>query len=171
MSTTNRNRVIPLAFKLVLSLFTLFIITVIIHEGTHYIAALILGIPIAQFTWFDPNYFAPVFVSSSTENSTGMMIVGYAGGLVTGVPLLAILVLKRAWFKQSLYQWLLGFFIVTFGFWQICQGILEGAFHQTYILNATNLLFSSTHYIGYASAFLGMALYWLLMPRLKDLPV
>ena len=112
-----------------------------------------------------------MFVSSSTENSTGMMIVGYAGGLVAGVPLLAILVLKRAWFQQSLAQWLLGFFIVTFGFWQICQGILEGAFHQTYILNATNLLFSSTHYIGYASAFLGMALYWLLMPRLKDLPV
>jgi len=167
MKTTNCSSVILLGVKSALSLFALFVITVIIHEGAHYVAALIVGIPIAHFTWFDPNYFAPVFISGSTENTTGMVTVGYAGGLVTGVLLLAILVLKRQWFRQSLYQWLLGFYVATFGFWEICQGILEGAFHQTYISNATNLLFSSTHYIGYASAFLGMAVYWLFMSRLK----
>ena len=99
------------------------------------------------------------------------MIVGYAGGLVTRVLLLAILLVKRAWFKQSLYRWLLGLYVSMFGFREICQGILEGAFHQAYISNATNLLFSPTHYIGYASAFLGMLLYWLLMPRLRELKV
>ncbi len=166
---TNQNSVILLVVKSAFSLFILFLITVIIHEGAHYITALIVGIPIAHFTWFDPNYFAPVFISGSTENTTGMMTVGYAGGLVTGVLLLAILVLKRQWFRQSLYQWLLGFYVATFGFWEICQGILERAFHQTYISNANNLLFSSTHYIGYASVFLGIVLYWLLMPRLREL--
>ena len=100
-----------------------------------------------------------------------MMILGYAGGLVTGVLLLVILLLKRVWFKQSLYRWLLGLYVAMFGFWEICQGILEGAFHQAYISNATNLLFSPTHYTGYASAFLGMAVYWLLMPRLRELKV
>ena len=168
---TNRKSAILLGIKSAFSLLLLFILTVVLHEGTHYIAALMLGIPIAHFTWFDPNYFAPAFFSGSTEYSTRMIIVGYAGGLVTGILLLAILLLKRAWFKQSLYRWLLGLYVAMFGFWEICQGILEGAFHRAYISNATNLLFSPTHYIGYASAFLGMFLYWLFMPQLRELKV
>ena len=71
----------------------------------------------------------------------------------------------------ALYRWLLGIYVSMFGFWESCQGILEGAFHQAYISNATNLLLSPTHYIGYASASLGMFLYWLLMPRLKEFKV
>ena len=168
---TNQKSAILLGVKSAFSLLLLFILTVVLHEGAHYIAALMLGIPIASFTWFDPRYFAPVFVSASTEYTLGYKVVSYAGGLVTGVLLLAILALKREWFRQSLYRWFLGFYIATFGFWEICQGILEGALHQAYISNATNLLFSSTHYIGYASAFLGMFLYWLLMPRLRELKV
>ena len=171
MRTTNRSNVIFLGVKCAFSLFVLFIINVIIHEGAHYFTALVLGIPIAHFTWFDPRYLAPVFISGATESTIGSKVVSYAGGLVTGVLLLAILALKREWFKQSIYRWLLGLYIVTFGFWQICQGTLEGAFHQIYISNATNLLFSPTHYIGYASAFLGMFLYWLFMPRIKELKV
>jgi len=168
---TNQKSAILLGVKSAFSLLLLFLLTVVLHEGAHYIAALILGIPIAHFTWFDPSYFAPAFFTRFTEHTTRMMIVGYAGGLVTGILLLAILLLKRAWFKQSLYRWLLGFYVVMFGFWEICQGILEGAFHQAYISNATNLLFRLTHYIGYASAVLGMFLYWLLMPRLRELKV
>ena len=168
---TNQMSIILLGMKSALSLLLLFIPTVIVHEGAHYIAALILGIPIAHFTWFDTSYFGPAFFSGSTEHTTRMMIVGYAGGLVTGILLVTILLLKRAWFKLSLYRWLLGLYVAMFGFWEICQGILEGAFHQAYISNATNLLFSSTHYIGYASAFLGMFLYWLLMLRLRELEV
>jgi len=171
MKTTNRNSLVLLGVKSAFSLFVLFIITIIIHEGAHYVTVLIFSIPIAHFAWFDTNYFAPAFFSDSTEHSVGMTIVGYSGGLVTGVLLLSIFILKRKWFKQSVYKWLLGLYIVTFGFWQICQGILEGAFHQTYISNASSLLFSSTHYIGYASAFLGMVLYWVFMPRLKELKV
>jgi hypothetical protein len=171
MMKTNRKIVVLLGVKSAFSLLFLFILMVIVHEGAHYIAALILGIPIAHFTWFDPNYFAPVFVSASQDYTTGMTIVSYAGGFITGLLLLSILFLKWNWFKQSLYNWLLGLYLATFGFWQICQGILEGAFHQDYISNATNLLFSPTHYIGYASAFLGMFLYWLLMPRLREFKV
>ena len=164
---TNRS-IIFLAVKSILSLLALLLLTVVIHEGAHFVTASVLGIPIALFTWFDLNYFAPVFVSGSTEHTTRIMMVSYAGGLVTGVPLLAILVFRRAWFKQSLYRWFLGFYMATFGFWQLCQGILEGAFHDMYIADATNIL-SISYYIGYASAFLGMAVYWLLMPGLKGL--
>ncbi len=84
MKIANRNSVVFLGVKSALSLFALFVITVIIHEGAHYITALILGVPIAHFTWFDPNYFAPVFLSASKDYTAGMTIVSYAGGLVTG---------------------------------------------------------------------------------------
>lgn len=160
--------VILLGIQAFLSLIALVLLTTVIHEGAHYVAALIMKVPIACFTWFDPRYLAPVFVSGSTEYTLGVKVVSYAGGLVTGVLLLAILVLKREWFKQSLYRWLLGFYVATFGFWQLCQGILEGAFHDMYISDATNI-FSLSYCVGYASAFLGMVLYWVFMPGLKAL--
>ena len=167
----SRTRIFILfGIKSFFSLIALFLVTAVIHEGAHYITAVILRVPVQSFTLFDPHYFAPVFISGATKSTIGYKVVSYAGGLVTGVLLLAILLLKKEWFKQTLYRWLLGFYIVTFGFWQICQGILEGAFHETYIANANNF-FGSTYYIGYASAFLGMAIYWLLMHRLKNVPV
>ena len=165
----NRIRVvILLAVKSFFSLITLVLLTTVTHEGAHYVAAVIMKVPIASFTWFDVHYFAPVFVSGSTEYTLGYKVVSYAGGLVTGALLLTILALKREWFRQSLHRWLLGFYTATFGFWQVCQGILEGAFHQRYISDATNIL-SLSYCVGYASAFLGMALYWALMPGLKGL--
>jgi len=106
--------------------------------------------------WFDPHYFAPVFVSGATEYTWEVMVVSFAGGLVTGVLLLAILVFKRNWFKQSLYRWLLGFFMAIFASWQLCHGILEGAFHEMYVSGSANLL-SLSSCIGFASGLLGMA--------------
>ena len=165
----SRNRiVIALAVKSFLSLIALVLLTVLIHEGAHYAVALIMKVPIASFIWFDPRYFAPVFVSASTEHTLGYNVVSYAGGLVTGLLLVAILVLKREWFRRSLYRWFLGFYIATFGFWEICQGILEGAFHDMYIADVTSIL-SLSYCIGYASAVLGMALYWVFMPGVKGL--
>ena len=161
---------ILLAVKSFFSLIALVLLTIIIHEGAHYIAATIMRVPIASFTWFDPRYLAPVFVSGSTEYTLRVIVVSYSGGLVTGLLLLAPLVFKRDWFKNSLYKWLLGLSIATFGFWQISHGILEGAFHQKYISDVTNL-FSSSYYIGYASGLFGMALYWLSMRGFKELLV
>jgi hypothetical protein len=127
-----------------------------------------MKVPIASFAWFEPRYFAPVFFSGSTDYTLGAKLVSYTGGLATGVSLLAILILKREWFKQSLCRWLLGFYMATFGSWQICQGILEGAFHNMYIADATNIL-SLSYCVGYASAVLGMALYSVFMPGVKGL--
>ncbi len=169
MINANRSSVVTLGVKSALTLFAILIATVIIHESAHYITAILLGIPIAHFDPLDPNYFAPTLVSSSKDNFTEMTIVSYAGGLFTGILLLSVLLFRWNWFKQSLYRWFLGLYLATFGVWQISQGILEGAFHQAYITNATSLLFSPTHYIGYASAFLAMFTYWLLMPRLREL--
>jgi hypothetical protein len=156
--------------KSFLPLLALVLLTIVIHEGAHYIAALIMKVPITSFTWFDPRYLAPVFVSGSTEYGLGVKVVSYAGGLVTGVLLLVILTLKREWFKQSLYWWLLGLYMATFGCWHLCQGILEGAFHDMYISDATDI-FSLSYCVGYASAFLGMALYSAFIPGLRGLIV
>ena len=154
--------------KSFVSLIALVLLTTVIHEGAHYIAAVIMKMPIASFTWFDPRYLAPVFISDATESTIGYKVVSYTGGLVTGILLLAILVLRREWFKQSLYRWFLGFYIATFGFWGICQGILEGAFHNMYIADATNI-FSLSYCVGYASAVCGMALYWVFVPGVRSL--
>jgi hypothetical protein len=156
--------------KSFLSLSALAVLTTVIHEGAHLVAAIIMKVPILSFTWFDPRYFAPVFVSGATEYTLEVMVVSYAGGLVTGLLLLVIVALKREWFKQLLYRWLLGLYIVTFGFWHLSQGILEGAFHAMYVSDASNV-FGLSYCIGYASALLGMALYWVFAPGLKDLIV
>jgi len=150
------------------SLLALLGVTVVIHEFAHFITAVIMQVPIASFAWFDPRYFAPAFFSGSEEYTLGAKVVSYSGGLVTGLVLLLILVFKRKWFRVSLYRWFLGFYIATFGCWQVCQGILEGAFHDMYIADATNI-FSLSYFIGYAFAFLGMILYWLLIPSIKGL--
>jgi len=140
-----RIRIVILqAAKSLLSLIALAIVMTIVHEGAHYVAAVIVKVPIASFTWFDPHYFAPVFISGSTEYTLGVKVVSYAGGLVTGILLLAILISKRGWLKRSLYCWLLGFCIAMFGSWQICQGILEGAFHQRSIAVLHNKPFCLT---------------------------
>jgi len=165
----SNNRVVTLlAVKSFLSLIALVLLTSIIHEGTHLVTAVIMKVPILSFTWFDPRYFAPVLVSPATEHTLGTIVVSYAGGLVTGLLLLATLVFKREWFKRSLYRWLLGLYIAAFGFWHLCQGVLEGAFHDMYISDATDLL-SLSYCVGYASAFLGMALYWVFLPGVKAL--
>jgi hypothetical protein len=154
--------------KSLLSLLALTLLTVIIHENAHLVTALIMRVPILSFTWFDPRYFAPVFVSGATEYTWRVMVVSYSGGLVTGFLLLLIVALKREWFKQSLYRWLLGLYMATFGFWHLSQGILEGAFHDMYIAGAANI-FSLTNCVGYASGVLGLALYSLFVSGIKSL--
>ena len=67
--------VILLGIRSFLSLIALVLISIVIHEGAHYVAALIMKVPIASFTWFDPRYLAPVFVSGSIEYTLGYKVV------------------------------------------------------------------------------------------------
>ena len=66
--------------KLLFSLLTLVLLTIIIHEGAHLVTAVIMKVPIQSFTWLDPRYFAPVFVSSITQRTLQIMVVSYSGG-------------------------------------------------------------------------------------------
>ena len=62
----NRSRiVILLVVKSFFSLIALVLLTIVIHEGAHYITALIMKVPIASFTWFDPRYLCfPVTITA-----------------------------------------------------------------------------------------------------------
>ena len=66
---TRRRRAMLLAGKCVFSLVITFLVTVVVHEGAHYLTAVVLGIPITRFSWFDSNYFAPVIFSASQDSS------------------------------------------------------------------------------------------------------
>ena len=72
------------------SLIALVFITILVHESAHYVAAVIMGVPIVSFTWLDPHYLAPAFVSGSTEYTLGVRVVSYTGWLFTVIFLLAI---------------------------------------------------------------------------------
>ncbi len=78
----SRNMIL-LAVKSFFSLLALVLLTLVTHEGAHYIVAVITKVPIVSFIWFDPRYLAPVFVSGSTEYTLGYKVVSYAGGLVS----------------------------------------------------------------------------------------
>ncbi|MGB2856466.1 MAG: hypothetical protein WBC61_07470 [Dehalococcoidia bacterium] len=58
--TTKNHSPILLIVKSVLFLIALFVATVIIHEVAHLVAAMVMGVQIASFTWFDPQYLAVV---------------------------------------------------------------------------------------------------------------
>jgi hypothetical protein len=52
----SRNRIIILlAVKSFFCLIALALLTIVIHEGAHYVSAVIMKVPIASFTWFDPH--------------------------------------------------------------------------------------------------------------------
>ena len=57
----NRTRaVILLGIRSFLSLIALVLLSTVIHEGAHYIAAVIMKVPIAYFAWFDPRLLSRV---------------------------------------------------------------------------------------------------------------
>lgn len=132
-------RVLPIA---VLSTVVLIFLTIIVHELAHLVAAFILGIPILNFSWFDPAHLAPAITFRTTENSIGLAVIQYSGGLVTGALLLTAYV---AYFVSNKYAergpawWLIGLVIALLAFWQIGQGMIEGCLHQIYLLEAARL--------------------------------
>jgi len=57
----NRTRaVILLGIRSFLSLIALVLLTTVTHEGAHYIAAVIMKVPITSFVWFDPRLLSHV---------------------------------------------------------------------------------------------------------------
>ncbi len=158
MKTKNHSSILLIG-KSVLFPLALLVLISIIHEVAHLIAALAIGVPIVSFTWFDPQYSGVALVTGTTESRSALTVIGCSGGLVTGMLLLVTVVVKREWFKQSLFRWLVGLWMFALGTSQICVGILEGMATDVYVAGATNLL-SWTHGVTLAGGLIGAAVYW-----------
>ena len=163
MKTRNHSLILLIA-KSVLFLLALLIVTSIIHEGAHLVAALAMGVPIVSFTWFDPQYLAASLVTGATDSRLTLTIIGCSGGFVTGILLLAIVAVKRGWFRVSFYRWLWGLWLFALGVSQISVGVLEGTAGDVYVAGATDML-SWTHGVTLASGLAGAAIYWVWMPE------
>lgn len=92
---TRNHSLILLIGKSVLFLLVLLAVTSIIHEVAHLVAALIMGVPIVSFAWFDPQYLAASLVTGATQSRLALTVIGCAGGFVAGSVLLAIVAVKR----------------------------------------------------------------------------
>lgn len=163
-SKTRKHSLVLAIGKSVLFLLALLVVISIIHEGAHLAAALIMGVPIVSFTWFDPEYLAASLVRGATESRLSLTVVGCSGGFVAGALLLAIVALKRGWFRVSFYRWLVGLWMFALGTSQISLGVLEGMAADAYVAGATDLL-SWTHGVTLAGGLAGAAVYWVCMPE------
>jgi len=114
MKAKNPSLILLIA-KSVLFLLALLAIISIIHEGAHLVAAVMMGVPVASFTWFDPQYHAATLITGPMESRLALTVVGCSGGFVTGMLLLAIVAVKREWFRASFYRWLVGLWIFALG--------------------------------------------------------
>lgn len=125
-------RILPIVVCLV-------VITVVVHELAHLIAAFVMGVPVDAFTWFDPTSISPAITFGPTDNQLGVVIVLFSGGLVTGALWLIIcstFFISKKYAERGLLWWLLGLFVAVLAFWQVGQGVLEGVLHQTYTSGA-----------------------------------
>lgn len=163
MITTKQSPALLIA-KSVVFLFALLAVTSIIHEGAHLVAALIMGVPIVSFTWFDPQYLAASLVTGATESRLALTVIGCSGGFVTGALLLGIVAVKREWFRVSFYRWLWGLWLFALGTSQICVGVLEGFANDTYLAGALDL-FSWANGMMLAGGLLGSAIYMIWSPE------
>lgn len=152
-----------------LSLLALFFVTIVLHEGVHYLTALITGVPFDRFTWFSPATFSPALFSAASLDTPGYFLVSLSGGLITGGVLLAVLFIGRRWWRRSLFHWLSGLYLSCFGCWQLAVGMLEGAWHDEYIQQATTLL-SPLSLVSIGALLVGLIAYGILIPRPYPIP-
>lgn len=119
----------------------LLIVTVLVHELAHLVTAVSLGIPVAEFTLFEPTKLAPVMYMSNVETTWNVSLVGYAGGLATGGLWLLIyleLFIRRRLSEAGPGWWLAGLAVATLAAWQLGQGFIEGGFPEAYLMDPGN---------------------------------
>jgi hypothetical protein len=163
MKTKNHSSILLIG-KSVLFFLALLVLISIIPEVAHLVAALMMGVPIVSFIWFDPQHSGVALVTGTTESRLALTVVGCSGGLVTGMLLLVAVVVKRQWFKRSFFRWLVGLWMFALGVSQISVGLIEGTASEVYVAGATNLL-SWTHGVTLAGGLIGAAIYWVWMPQ------
>jgi len=117
------------------------IVTTIIHESAHFLAALAIGVPFNEievgFIGINPSITIP-----ERFTSTDLTVYHYAGGLTAAMFLLCLYLLywlRRYRRKPSLLNWFMGLVTILAVSMQLTQGYLEGRFHSAYVYYASSL--------------------------------
>jgi len=160
-----RRRVILVSSVYLLGLV---VVTTIVHEVGHFIAALVMGIPLNEIDiglyGINPSVTIPERFASSN-----LSIFYYAGGLTTaGILIIVYLIFWYRKYKRepSLINWLMGLITITIAGFHLAQGYNEGRFHAAYIYYSQTL-FNPLTIIICLSVIVFILLHFLICPRSK----
>ena len=122
-------------------LIAVFIVTIIIHESAHFLAALTIGVPFSEIEigWIGNNLGVTI---PDRFSSVPLGLFYYAGGFSTAFVLLCgyfLIWYRRYRDKPSFMTWAYGAIIMMCIGIQLGQGYLEGQFHAAYIFYADSL--------------------------------
>lgn len=143
----------------------------LIHEVTHVLAAMILGVPFTEiklgFYGINPSVTLPEWFSGISRT-----IVWYAGGLVSGAVALGVYLgywVRRYRHTHSLIVWSLGLVTIILAAWEFSSGYLEGRYHASYVTGASSLI-SPTSLFATVFMLFAMFLHFWLNSRRKIKP-
>lgn len=145
-----------------------FILTIIIHESAHFLAALIIGVPFSEIEieWIGSN---PGVTIPDRFFNVPLDLFYYAGGFTAALVLLCgyFLVWYRSYRnKPSFMTWAYGAITMMSIGTQLGQGFLEGRFHAAYIFYADSL-FNVASVVVYGFFALAMFSHFKLFPTTK----
>lgn len=114
----------------------------IVHEASHVLVAVALGVPFSKislgFYGVNPAVALPSWFAGIPRD-----VVNYAGGILTGSALLAVYILcwSRKYRKvRSPNNWFLGLLILGLAGWEFANGLLEGKYHTVYLAQANQVV-------------------------------
>ena len=131
---------------MVLYLVSVSLISIMIHEASHALAALLLGVPFAElglgYYGINPSVTIPDWFTGAPR-----LVVYYAGGLVSG--LIMLFTYFFYWMRRynrhaSVLRWSLGLFTIEVAVIQLAISYFEGGYHTAYIVDSGSI-FSPTH--------------------------
>lgn len=153
---------------LVLYVVLLALISIVIHEAAHILAAVARGVPFGElklgFSGINPSITLPQLVDENTR-----IVIFYAGGLTAGAVLLLGYLLywvRRYCRKRSLLCWAMGLTTIMLAGEQLAAGYLEGRYHAAYITGATSLV-SPADILTYGWMISALFFHFALCPRAK----
>jgi hypothetical protein len=152
----------------ILYLIAIIIGTTVIHEIGHFLAALVLGVPVNEITinfmGINPGFKIPDILYSSS-----LSIYHWAGGLFAAVILLIVyfvFLYRKYRIKPSLLLWIMGWITLGTCGEEIGNAVVEGNFHTLYIYTV-NSPFSRVNIMIALFAIFGLCLHFIIFPLSK----
>lgn len=108
------------------------VVVTVPHELAHIFVGKWLGLPYAGFSLYDQTTGAPTVHWGTFETSTRLTITHWVGGLSGALFAVGVFLVLLRWIPEKA-RWVILTPIAGIISWQLCVGVLEGAFHDSYI--------------------------------------